>query len=147
MLLQVFKFPHAIALPTYATQYSSGLDLYASVNDNVILLPMQRCIIPTGVGIILPITEDDDMYEAQIRPRSGIAIKHGVTVLNSPGTIDSDYHDEIKVILINLGEEPFIIKSGMRIAQMVVCKNIKIEMKEIFEINSQNRKGFGSTGI
>ncbi|MCF0177334.1 MAG: dUTP diphosphatase, partial [Bacteroidales bacterium] len=104
--------------PQYATPYSAGMDLKANLQEPVTLAPMQRAMIPTGLSIELPAG-----YEAQVRPRSGLAAKHGLTVLNSPGTVDADYRGEIKVILINLGAEPFVINPGERIAQMVVARH------------------------
>jgi len=102
-------------LPNYATKGSSGLDLYAFLDNEITIEPMQRVLIPTGIYIQL-----DENYEAQIRPRSGLACKHGITVLNTPGTIDSDYRGEIKICLINLGDKPFVIKNGDKIAQMII---------------------------
>lgn len=140
------KLPHAegLPLPEYATTYSSGLDLLACVEKPVLIEPFQRVLIPAGISIELP-----PGYEAQIRPRSGLALKHGITVLNTPGTIDADYRGEIGVILINLGEKIFVIERGMKIAQMViapVCRATLVEKKELSE-TQRNMNGFGSTGI
>lgn len=131
------------ALPAYETASSAGMDLRAFVDTDVVLKPFERKLIPTGLYIELP-----DGYEAQIRPRSGLAIKSGITVLNSPGTIDADYRGEIKVILVNLSQEDFIIKSGERICQMVIAKHEKAEFVEVNEISETERGagGFGHTG-
>ena len=131
------------ALPAYETASSAGMDLRAFVDDDVVLKPFERKLIPTGLYIELP-----DGYEAQIRPRSGLAIKSGITVLNSPGTIDADYRGEIKVILINLSQDDFTIKSGDRICQMVIAKHEKAEFVEVNEISETERGagGFGHTG-
>lgn len=130
-------------LPAYETASSAGMDLRAFVDADVVLKPFERKLIPTGLFIELP-----DGYEAQIRPRSGLAIKSGITVLNSPGTIDADYRGEIKVILINLSNEDFTIKSGDRICQMVIAKHEKAEFVEVNEISETERGagGFGHTG-
>jgi|TARA_B110000438_G_scaffold301789_1_gene357621 dUTP pyrophosphatase len=133
--------------PTYQTMGASGVDLIGSpdISDaGIVIKPGQREIIPTGIAIELP-----EGLEAQVRPRSGIAYKYGVTVLNSPGTIDSDYRGEIKVILINHGQKNFVIKSGDRIAQMIVSKVEKIEFSDVEKLSRTNRnnKGFGSTGV
>jgi len=119
------------------------MDLLSAVYEPVILKPMQRALIPTGIAVELP-----PGYEAQIRPRSGLAIKHGITLLNTPGTIDADYRGEIKVILINLGEEDFVINRGDRIAQMVICPVVRVELEEVEELSTTRRSegGFGSTG-
>lgn len=131
------------ALPAYETASSAGMDLRAFVDADVVLKPFERKLIPTGLYIELP-----DGYEAQIRPRSGLAIKSGITVLNSPGTIDADYRGEIKVILVNLSQDDFIIKSGDRICQMVIAKHEKAEFVEVDEISETERGagGFGHTG-
>lgn len=131
------------ALPAYETASSAGMDLRAFIDADVVLKPFERKLIPTGLYIELP-----DGYEAQIRPRSGLAIKSGITVLNSPGTIDADYRGEIKVILINLSQDDFTIKSGERICQMVIAKHEKAEFVEVNEISETERGagGFGHTG-
>lgn len=131
------------ALPAYETASSAGMDLRAFVDADVVLKPFERKLIPTGLYIELP-----DGYEAQIRPRSGLAIKSGITVLNSPGTIDADYRGEIKVILINLSQDDFTVKSGERICQMVIAKYEKAEFVEVNEISETERGagGFGHTG-
>ena len=131
-------------LPSFATHSSAGMDLYAAVRDNVTLMPMQRLLIPTGIAIALP-----DGFEAQIRPRSGLSLKHGITCLNTPGTIDADYRGEISVLLINLGQEPFIITRGMRIAQMIIGQYSRIEWEVVQSLDETARGvgGFGSTGL
>ena len=130
-------------LPAYETASSAGMDLRAFTDADIVLKPFDRKLIPTGLYIELP-----DGYEAQIRPRSGLAIKSGITVLNSPGTIDADYRGEIKVILINLSDTDFTIKSGDRICQMVIAKHEKAEFIEVEEISETERGagGFGHTG-
>ncbi|HOU46181.1 MAG TPA: dUTP diphosphatase [Chitinophagales bacterium] len=131
-------------LPQYETSGSAGVDLRAQLQEPVMLKPLQRALIPTGLYLELP-----DGYEAQIRPRSGLALKKGVTVLNSPGTIDSDYRGEIKIILINLSNETTIINTGERIAQLIVSKYEKVSFKEVDELNETERGegGFGHTGV
>lgn len=131
------------ALPAYETIGSSGMDLRANLAEPVNLLPMQRALIPTGLFIELPLG-----YEAQVRPRSGLAIKHGITCLNTPGTIDSDYRGELKIILINLSSDPFTIQHGERIAQMVVQPVVKATWEEVKVLNESKRGegGFGHTG-
>jgi dUTP pyrophosphatase len=130
-------------LPTYETSLSAGMDLRALLDEPVPLEPLQRVMIPTGIYIELPAG-----YEAQVRPRSGMAWKHGLTVLNSPGTIDADYRGEIKVILVNLSNEPFVVNDGERIAQLIVAKHERIEWETSVELSSSERGagGFGSTG-
>ncbi len=144
--IEILPHEHAVGLnlPAYATSGSAGLDLTAALEEAFELGPGERALIPAGISISLP-----DGYEAQIRPRSGLAAKHGVTVLNSPGTVDADYRGEIKVILINHGEEPFIIERGMRIAQMVISHNEKVNMKVVSALDETERSGggFGSTGV
>lgn len=131
-------------LPTYQTEGSAGMDICAHLEHPITLQPMERVLIPTGLHIALPCGT-----EAQIRPRSGLAIKHGITCLNTPGTIDSDYRGEIKVILINLSTEPFTIHTGDRIAQMVICNYIKVNLSDSKELSETERAGggFGSTGV
>jgi dUTP pyrophosphatase len=143
-MLKVKILREGVTLPKYQTDHSAGLDLCACIDRDIILMPGERVLVPTGISIELP-----DGYEAQVRPRSGLAINHGVTVLNSPGTIDPDYRGEVKVILVNLGKEPFVIKNGMRIAQMVISKFERVEVEVVEEL-SQTRRGeggFGSTGV
>ena len=130
-------------LPSYQSALAAGLDLRANLSDKIPIYPMERKLIPTGLFIALP-----QGYEAQIRPRSGLAIKSGITVLNSPGTIDSDYRGEIGIILINLSNERFVVNSGDRIAQMVISKHEQIKWEALESLPKSNRgeKGFGSTG-
>ena len=132
------------ALPEYATILSAGLDLKANLSESILLKPLQRLLIPTGLFIELPAG-----FEAQIRPRSGLAFKHGLTVLNSPGTIDADYRGEIKVLLVNLSETDFIVNNGERIAQMVIAKHEQIIWEPVIQLEKSDRGagGFGSTGI
>ena len=143
--VQIKRLPHGhdLPLPDYATPQSAGLDLLAAVDAPRTLEPGERCIVPTGIAIALP-----EGYEAQIRPRSGLAIKNGITGLNSPGTIDADYRGEIGVILINHGTEPFQIDRGMRIAQMVIAAHETARWQEVESLNETIRGagGFGSTG-
>lgn len=144
--VSVVRLFHAdgLPLPDYATPESAGCDLFAAVEKDIILPVGKRALIPSGIKIMLP-----DGYEAQIRPRSGLALKHGVTLLNSPGTIDSDYRGEIGIILINHGESDFIVTRGMRIAQMVIAPVTYVEWNEVEELNASSRGegGFGSTGL
>ena len=143
--IAVTRLPHSegLALPSYATEHSAGMDLLAAVKENVTLAPGARTLVPTGLSIALP-----DGYEAQIRPRSGLAFKHGITLTNTPGTIDADYRGEVGVLLINLGQEPFVIERGMRIAQMVIAPYTRAQFSEVLELPSTGRGagGFGSTG-
>jgi dUTP pyrophosphatase len=142
--LQILDHGRDLSLPAYATAHSAGVDLVAAVGSDVVLLPMGRALIPTGLAMALP-----EGFEAQIRPRSGLALKHGITCLNSPGTIDADYRGEIKVMLINLGEEPFVITRGMRIAQMVVASYVRVAFTPVDSLETTERGagGFGSTGL
>ena len=130
-------------MPQYATEHSAGMDLRANLSESVVLQPLERRIIPTGLFIELP-----EGYEAQIRPRSGLAAKHGITCLNTPGTIDADYRGEIGVILANVSNEPFTVTDGERICQMVIARYTKAEIVEVEELSSSERGagGFGSTG-
>jgi dUTP pyrophosphatase len=131
-----------IPLPRYMTNQAAGMDIFAAVTDEEIILPGQRKKIPTGIKIALP-----EGYEAQIRPRSGLAINQGITLLNSPGTIDADYRGEIALIVINLGEGPFIVKRGMRLAQMIIQKICRLDWVETAELTDTSRGsgGFGHT--
>ena len=133
----------AHALPEYATEGSAGMDLRTSITEPVVLKPLERQLLPTGLFIELPIG-----YEAQVRPRSGLAFKQGITVLNSPGTIDADYRGEICIILVNLSNEDFIINDGERICQMVIATHAQAEWKEVAELGVTERGigGFGHTG-
>jgi len=130
-------------LPAYETGGSAGMDLRANLSGDVVLKPLERALIPTGLRIELPLG-----YEAQVRPRSGLAAKHGLTVLNSPGTIDADYRGEIKVILVNLSNENFTVKHGERIAQMIIAKHETVVLTEVAELSQTQRGegGFGHTG-
>lgn len=130
-------------VPAYATAQSAGVDLKADIAEPVVLAPLQRAMIPTGLSIALP-----DGSEAQVRPRSGLAAKYGVTVLNSPGTIDADYRGEIKVILVNLSDQPFTVSPGERIAQLVIAKYERVVWDEVDVLDETDRGegGFGSTG-
>lgn len=131
-------------LPAYSTKDSAGMDLRASLDEPLELKPMQRALIPTGIYIELP-----EGYECQIRPRSGLALKHGVTVLNTPGTIDADYRGEIGVILINLSDTPFVVNDGERICQMVVTRYDKVDWVRVESLDDSVRGagGFGHTGV
>ncbi len=130
--------------PEYQTLGSSGLDLVAAIDKKLIIRPGEFILVPTGIKIELPCS-----YEAQIRPRSGLALKYGITVLNSPGTVDSDYRGEIKVILINFGKEEFVILRGMRIAQLVIGKIVQVKLEETITLQETRRNsgGFGHTGL
>lgn len=130
-------------LPEYSTGLSAGMDLRANLDEEIILKPLERRLIPTGLFIELP-----EGYEAQIRPRSGLAVKHGITVLNTPGTIDADYRGEIGVILVNLSSEKFVVKDGERICQMVIARHEKAELEEVEILAKTDRGagGFGHTG-
>ena len=141
----VRRLPHGagLALPARATMDSAGMDLLAAVGDAVVLPPGGRALIPTGLSLALP-----SGYEGQVRPRSGLALKHGVTVLNSPGTVDADYRGEVGVILINHGEVPFTVRRGERIAQLVIAGLVDAVLEEVSELSESERGagGFGSTG-
>ena len=134
----------ASALPSYSTELSAGMDVRADIPEAVVLAPLQRAIVPTGIFLEIPAG-----FEVQVRPRSGLAAKHGITVLNSPGTIDADYRGELKVILVNLSSEPFAVEPGERIAQIVLAKHEVIEWEEATELSESGRGagGFGSTGV
>ena len=131
-------------LPAYATSQSAGMDLRANIDESVVLEPFERRLIPTGLHIALPVG-----FEAQIRPRSGLALKHGVTVLNSPGTVDADYRGEVMVLLINLSQEEFVINDGERIAQMVIARHEQGIMEIVDELDETERGtgGYGHTGV
>ena len=131
-------------LPTYATPQSAGMDLRANISESITLHPLERRLIPTGLHIALP-----EGYEAQIRPRSGLALKHGLTVLNSPGTIDADYRGELMVLLINLSQQDFVINDGERIAQMVVAKHEQVDfcLTEQLDETERGAGGYGHTGV
>lgn len=131
-------------LPQYSTKSSAGMDLRANLPESVLLKPLERKLIPTGIFIELP-----DGYECQIRPRSGLALKSGITVLNTPGTIDADYRGEIGIIIVNLSSEPFVVNNGDRICQMVVARHSTVEWEsvEVLEESERSSGGFGHTGI
>ncbi|MBO5583057.1 MAG: dUTP diphosphatase [Prevotella sp.] len=131
-------------LPAYATKQSAGLDLRADIDEDVILQPLQRQLIPTGLHIALP-----EGYEAQVRPRSGLALKHGVTVLNTPGTIDADYRGEIGVVLVNLSQDPFTVHPGERVAQLVVARYEQADLVSVDVLDETERGegGYGHTGV
>ena len=138
------KKDHPVSLPQYMTEGSSGMDLYASLENEVTLEPGKRKLIPTGISIAIP-----EGFEGQIRPRSGLAIQKGIGIVNGPGTIDADYRGEIGVLLINLGEEPFTIRGGDRIAQMVISQIFRVTLEEVDDLPTTRRQGggFGHTGI
>ncbi|PKO99133.1 MAG: dUTP diphosphatase [Bacteroidetes bacterium HGW-Bacteroidetes-8] len=138
-ILNHSKFP----LPEYATEHSAGMDLRANIDETMVVAPLERVLVPTGLHIQLPTG-----YEAQIRPRSGLAVKHGIGIVNSPGTIDADYRGEIRIILVNLSNEPFSLNPGERIAQMVIAKYEKATWLECDTLDESERGdgGFGSTG-
>jgi dUTP pyrophosphatase len=143
--IHIMRFSHAegIPLPTYQTNGSAGMDLFAAIENEIVLSPSQIFLVPSGFAISLPMG-----YEAQVRPRSGLAAQYGITVVNAPGTIDSDYRGEIKVILTNLGKENFVIHRGDRIAQLVITKYEKISWNEVLSLDETQRGsgGFGHTG-
>ncbi len=142
----VRRLPHGsdLALPAYASAGSAGLDLLAAIESEMALAPGERCLVPCGICLALP-----DGYEAQVRPRSGLALKHGLTLLNSPGTIDSDYRGEIGVVLVNHGDAPFTVARGMRIAQLVVAPVVRAVLTEaqVLSESARGANGFGSTGL
>ena len=144
--IEVVRLAHArdLSLPDYATAAAAGADLLAAIDQDIELGPLERKIVPTGISIALPVG-----FEAQVRPRSGLAAKNGVTVANAPGTVDADYRGEIGVILINLSKEPFRISRGMRIAQLVVARHARAVWREVSELDRTARGagGFGSTGV
>jgi dUTP pyrophosphatase len=141
--IQIKKLSNSVLLPKYETPGSSGMDIAAHIEKNVIINPGEKALVSTGFSVAIP-----RGYEIQIRPRSGLAAKKNITVLNTPGTIDSDYRGEIKVILINFGKEKFIVEKGERIAQMVVCPVVQADLEETEELADTERgsDGFGSTG-
>ena len=143
--VDIMRLPHGadLPLPEYATPDSAGVDLLAAVSEDVSLAPGERTLIPTGIALSLP-----RGYEAQIRPRSGLALKNGLTLLNTPGTIDADYRGEIGIILANFGQEPFVVERGMRIAQMVVAPVSQVSWNAVESLGGSERGvgGFGSTG-
>lgn len=131
-------------LPTYATAQSAGMDLRANIDAPITLRPMERQLIPTGLHIALP-----EGFEAQVRPRSGLALKHGITVLNTPGTIDADYRGELKVLLVNFSNTDFVINAGERVAQMVIARYEKVDFEQVTELDDTERGagGYGHTGV
>lgn len=131
-------------LPKYATPQSAGMDLRANLDEDIVLHPLERVLVPTGLYIALP-----EGYEAQVRPRSGLALKHGITVLNTPGTVDADYRGELRVILINLSNDDFVVEDGERIAQMVIARCEQAELVEVEELDDtlRGKGGFGHTGV
>jgi len=146
LILNIKKFEH---FPSnlelkYQTDFSSGIDLFAAIQEKIIIKKNQRILIPAGISVEL----NEKNYEIQIRSRSGLALNHGIVVLNSPGTVDNDYRGEIKVILMNFGDSDFILEPGMRIAQMVICQyyHVKIEYKNELDETNRGSGGFGSTG-
>lgn len=146
MNVNITVLPHAtdLPLPAYATVHSAGMDLLAAITEDLMIKPHTYTLVKTGIAIALP-----EGYEAQVRPRSGLALKHGVTVLNTPGTIDADYRGEIGVILINHGEQDFVVTRGMRIAQMIIAPYTRAEWNrvETLEDSARGAGGFGSTGV
>ncbi len=143
MKIQVVNKGHQ-PLPAYATVQSAGMDLRANIDEPIVLKPLERRLIPTGLHIALPVG-----YEAQVRPRSGLALKKGITVLNSPGTVDADYRGEVGVLLINLSQEDFVINDGERIAQMVIARHEQAEFVEVEVLDETERGegGYGHTGV
>ena len=142
--LKRLKKEHPVSLPQYMTEGSSGMDLFASLEKEVTLEPGERRLIPTGISVAIP-----EGFEGQIRPRSGLAIQKGIGIVNAPGTIDADYRGEIGVLLINLGREPFTIRDGDRIAQMVISQVSRVTLEEVDDLPPTRRQGggFGHTGI
>jgi len=144
--VQIKQFPHGngLPLPKYMTEHSAGMDLYAAVQSELIIPSGEWKLVPTGISIALP-----EGYEAQVRPRSGMALKQGVSVLNTPGTIDADYRGEVGVILMNHSKQPLVIKRGDRIAQMIINEIVKIEFESVEELPATDRGagGFGHTGV
>ncbi len=144
--VKVKKLPHAkdLPMPSYATPLSSGMDLRAAVEEPIVIKPFERVVVPTGIVLEIP-----EGYEGQVRPRSGLALKKGLTVLNAPGTIDADYRGEVKVILVNLGREEVVVNRGDRIAQLVIAPVVKATLEEVEEVGRTERGegGFGSTGV
>jgi len=141
--LRVSRLNNNARLPLYMSEAAAGLDLSACIQAPITLQPSERNLVPTGLSIQLPAG-----HEGQVRPRSGLAVKHGITLLNTPGTIDEDYRGEVRVLMINLGQEPFTVEPGMRIAQLVVAPVTRVEVEEVEELEQSERGagGFGSTG-
>jgi dUTP pyrophosphatase len=143
LTIPIQKIHNDATIPLHATKQSAGVDLHACIQDNIILKPGHRCLVPTGLAIALP-----EGFEAQIRPRSGLALKHGITVLNSPGTIDADYRGEIKILLINLSQDLYVIEHQARVAQMVIAQHQTLHFDLVTSLvdTTRGEKGFGSTG-
>ena len=146
MTLPVCVLPHGLglAMPSYQTEGSAGMDMRAAIDVPLTLEPFQRAAVPTGLAMAIP-----QGYEGQVRPRSGLAFRHGLSVINAPGTIDSDFRGEIKILLVNLGADPFTIERGMRIAQLVIAPVIQAKLDIVPDLNRSKRgtSGFGSTGV
>ena len=146
MNIQFNKLPHAedLPLPSYESKYAAGMDIRAALDEPIKLSPNARKLIPTGLQMAMP-----EGYEAQIRPRSGLAYRNGITMLNTPGTIDADYRGEVKVLAVNLGDEPFVINHGDRVAQMVIAPVTQAKIEEVDDLSKTERAdgGFGSTGV
>ena len=143
MKIRIINHSHH-PLPAYATPQSAGLDLRANLDESIVLQPMERRLVPTGLRIALP-----QGYEAQVRPRSGLALKHGITVLNTPGTIDADYRGELKVLLVNFSNDDFVVNDGERIAQMVVARyeQVQFETVSVLDETERGEGGYGHTGV
>ena len=141
--IEILDYASDLPIPKYQTEGAAGMDLYAALSKPIVLRPLERTLIPTGLKISLP-----KNLEAQIRPRSGLAYTNGISILNSPGTIDSDYRGEIKILLINLGQDKFVIEHGSRIAQLIIAPIIQAKLKVVLALNKTKRghRGFGSTG-
>jgi dUTP pyrophosphatase len=141
--LQVRRLRPSAVAPVYMSEGAAGMDLTAALDEEIVLSPGERALVPTGLALAVP-----PGHEAQVRPRSGLALQNGVTCLNTPGTIDSDYRGEVKVLLVNLGEQRFVIENGMRIAQLIVAPVTRVAVVEVFELPASARGsgGFGSTG-
>ena len=145
--ISITKLEHFgdLPLPQHATEYSAGVDLLSALDKNISLKPLERVLVPTGIAIAIPTG-----FEAQIRPRSGLSIKHGITVINAPGTVDSDYRGELKIPLINLGDKDFLLERGMRVAQMIISQYHKINWDLVDTLPASSTRGdagFGSTGL
>lgn len=132
-----------LPLPHYLTEDAAGMDIYADLEEDLTIVPLERTLVPTGFAMALP-----QGYEAQVRPRSGLALRSGLTILNAPGTIDADYRDEVKILLINLGDQPVRLQRGDRIAQLIVAPVTRVQWEEVEELETTDRKGgFGHTGV
>lgn len=146
LTLSIERLPHAydLPLPRYMTDDAAGMDLHAAVEQDLVLAPGARALVPTGLRLALP-----RGHEGQVRPRSGLALRHGVTVLNAPGTVDGDFRGEVQVLLVNLGQEPFTIRRGDRLAQLIVAPVTRVEVREVasLDVTARGEGGFGSTGL